>query len=137
MTEKAKNLIKKFEGLRFSPYLDSAGVVTIGYGHALQKINIEQAEKWLIEDIRIAEYEIEKMQVALNKNQEAALVSLIFNIGVNAFEKSTLRSLIVNSRFDRAADEILKWRFVHGVEIRGLALRRAEEKKIFESVENE
>ena len=52
--EKARELIKEFEGLSLKPYFCPAGLKTIGYGHVIGKhdnitddITIERAEELL------------------------------------------------------------------------------------------
>ena len=36
VTQEGLDLIKRFEGLRFEPYRDAAGLLTIGYGHLIR-----------------------------------------------------------------------------------------------------
>ena len=93
--EKAKRIIKEFEGLRLKAYLCPAGVWTIGYGNTKgikQGMKIDQATADRLLDIDIVDVarSIRKLvKVDLNDNQAQALVSFIFNVGAGAFEKST------------------------------------------------
>lgn len=83
--EKAKELIKEFEGLSLKPYFCPAGLKTIGYGHVIGKhdnvtgsITDKEAEELLEEDILRADSCLLGMQnVVLNYNQRAALISFI------------------------------------------------------------
>ena len=84
----------------YSPrvYADSAGVPTIGYGHALKKgevfpdgITEEDAARLLKDDIRWAEDAIrDHVRVNLTQGQYDALVSFVYNVGSGTFSKSGL-----------------------------------------------
>ena len=77
------------------PYRDSAGVLTIGYGHTGD--DFDENTRWTDEDARASfSGDLESVEAAykslvkvdLNPNQEAAVKSLIFNVGAGAFGKS-------------------------------------------------
>ena len=98
--KKAKSLIKGFEGLKLDAYKCSAGVKTIGFGHAIKKsdnipdsITLEKAEELLDKDIQNADSCLFRntLDIPLNYNQRAALISFIFNLGGGAFQSSTLK----------------------------------------------
>ncbi len=90
------DLLKKLEGFRPKPYQCSAGYPTIGYGHQINphenfdEVTIDQAEKLLKEDVVWAERAVSARLPHLYQNQFDALVCLVFNIGVSAFEKSSV-----------------------------------------------
>jgi len=90
------DLLKKLEGFRGKPYKCSAGYPTIGYGHKinsheiLDEVTIDQAEKLLKKDVAWAERAVRATLPHLYQNQFDALVCLVFNIGVSAFEKSSV-----------------------------------------------
>lgn len=100
-SQKAIDLIKYFESFSAEPYLCPANYLTIGYGHRIlpnenfEKITEEEAEIILKKDMIFAEKAInEFVEVELSQNQFDALVSFVFNVGVEAFKNSTLlRSL--------------------------------------------
>ena len=135
----AKKLIKQFEGLRLIAYRCPAGKKTIGYGHVLQKhelhltkITKEQAELLLEQDIAIARAALVKYcTVPLTRNQEAALISFIFNCGVRAFARSTLLKKLNVGDYIGAADELLKWIHVKSIRVNGLVKRRKKEHNLF------
>jgi len=105
--------IKQWEGLRLKAYKDSAGVVTIGYGHTgyvtiSQEITEEQAEKILKQDLLKAENTVENLvKVPLSDNQFAALVSFQFNIG--ELESSTLLKELNKCNYGAVPKELMKW----------------------------
>ena len=86
--------IQRFEGCRLTAYLCPAGKWTIGFGHTegVKKgdtITQEEAYRLLDEDLQVYGFAVDKaVDVTLNDNQIDALVSLCYNIGVNAFSQS-------------------------------------------------
>ena len=109
------NLIKQFEGLRLKAYQCAAGVWTIGYGHTSgvkkgDKITPKQAEDFLRSDLEKFENAINNLVIAeLNQNQFDALVSFVFNIGINAFKQSTMLKFLNNNSFPLAARQFDRW----------------------------
>jgi lysozyme len=138
--EKARELIKEFEGLSLKPYFCPAGLKTIGYGHVIGKhdnitddITIERAEDLLEEDILRADSCLYRnaRSVDLNHNQRAALISFIFNLGGGVFQSSTLRQKLLRGEYFDAANEISRFVFAGGRKLPGLVRRRAAEKALF------
>ncbi len=134
--EKTKILIKEFEGLRLEAYRCPAGVWTIGWGHTSgvvpgQKITEEEAERLLEEDLRPV---VAALPEGLTENQQAALASLCFNIGVGAFRASTIRRLVAANPLDpRIPGEFLRWKYSRGKILPGLVRRRQAEAKLYSS----
>lgn len=139
VSTKGKNLIKKFEGLRLKAYQCPAKIWTIGYGHTLfvqpgDIIDENKANIFLKEDVRMFENNVnELVHVSLNQNQFDALVSLVFNIGVGNFKKSTLLKKLNSGDMSGASEELLRWVYVKGKKSNGLIHRRNAEKKLFDS----
>ena len=68
----------------------------------------------------------------LNPNMFAALCSWTYNLGAGALQRSSLRRLYINDgRYEEAADEMLRWVFCNGRRLRGLILRRNDERALF------
>lgn len=134
-------LLKQHEGLRLYVYKDSAGFPTIGYGHKLlpgesfpNGISPEQAEAMLARDTTWAQNAVrDNVKVPITQNQFDALVSLVFNIGSNAFKNSTLLKLLNQGFYAAASEQILAWRFAGGKPI--LLSRRQKEKTLFDTPE--
>lgn len=134
-------LIKGWEGLELKAYQDIAGVWTIGYGHTEtagpgQVITAEGADALLRQDLVSRESAVASMtEVPLNQNEFDALVSFVYNVGVNAYKNSTARKRL--NRGDRVgAAEALTWfnkATIGGVlrESKGLTNRRAAERALF------
>lgn len=138
--DKAKTLIKGFEELRLKAYVCPGHQLTIGYGHTGnvtegEVITVEQADAILENDMaRFVDTVDAAVHVPLNDNQAAALTSLMFNIGVGAFMKSTLLKKINASDYAGASKEILRWNKVDGQPLAGLTNRRHSEQAVFEGL---
>lgn len=136
VTQAGKSLIKFFEGLRLKAYQCSAKVWTIGWGHtkgvsAGQEITKPQAE--VIFDRDVAQYDTAVFRLApeLNKNQHSACVSLAFNMGIGAFQRSTLRMMANRGEHEAAAMEFHKWVRGGGRILPGLVKRRSAEAQMY------
>lgn len=127
------SLIKSFESLRLNAYLDSGGVPTIGWGHTRgvkmgQTITEQVASGLLMDDLEEAEAAVEKfITVPLNDNQFAALVSFAFNIGAEAFRRSTLRKKLNARDYDAVPGQLARWVNDNGKKLAGLVRRRKAE----------
>jgi GH24 family phage-related lysozyme (muramidase) len=132
--------IKAHEGLRLQAYPDpgSGGEPwTIGWGHTGgvkrgDVITLEQAEKFLAEDIAEAQAGIRALvKVPLTDGQLWALTSFVFNLGTGALAKSTLLRRLNARDYAGAASEFGRWINAAGKPMPGLVRRRAEEKAMF------
>jgi len=137
------DLIKVREGLKLKPYVDSGGVPTIGWG----TIEYEGGVKVTLKDAPITEARAEELlmrkvnefckvvesavKVPLSENQFGALVCLCYNIGANAFSKSTLVKKLNQKDYAGAADQFDVWIKDNGKVIQGLINRRQAEKALF------
>ena len=136
-SRKGIEFIKAHEGLRLDAYLCPAGVPTIGYGHTHgvkmgDRITEEQAEKFLIDDLIVAETEVNRYGFDLTQNQFDALVSFVFNVGVGNFRSSTLlKRLKANPNDPDIANQFKKWVYVNGKVLPGLVRRRNDEAKLY------
>jgi lysozyme len=139
-------LIKKSEGLRLIAYPDPATggkPYTIGYGATYyengspilsgDKITKAQAEKLLQFHAGKAKETVKKLVKSnINPNQEAALISLVFNIGEGNLAKSTLlKKINKDSKDPSINEEFKKWVYANKKIFPGLVGRREEESKLF------
>lgn len=113
------SMIRMFEGFRPAPYLDIAGIPTIGYGHTTgvtlsqPPITMAEAEQLLIADLAKAEAAIDThVTVRLNANQHMALTSFIYNVGRAGFASSQALQMTNEGRFEETAAEMLRWVYV-------------------------
>lgn len=130
-------LIKSFEKLRLTAYLDDGGVWTLGWGYTSgvkegDSCTPEQAEDWFHEDTGSVVRRLNADIVTnVNQNQFDALCSFAYNVGVGAEGHSTLLKLINQRRFADASAEFPKWDHVKGTESSGLLRRRLAEQALF------
>jgi len=133
-------VLKRFEGLRLKAYLCPAGVLTIGYGstgpHVKMGMEIteREAEKLLLDDVSRFENAVNRLvKVPLTQGQFDALVLFCFNIGVGAFEKSTLLSVLNMGRYGEVISQFKRWNKVKGQVVNGLVNRREAEIGLWQS----
>lgn len=138
VNEAGLNLIKAFEGFAETPYLDAAGLPTIGYGHLIKPeerfdvVSRAEAENMLQIDIQVAAKAVGRLiNVPLTENQFAALVSFTFNLGSAALQRSTLRQCVNREEHEDAAQEFMRWVWVGGRKLKGLIFRRRAEVELY------
>jgi len=141
ISEAGLALIKVWEGYRANWYKDAVGVRTIGYGHTgplppgfAPPLSEEKATELLRRKVR--EYEEcvrEAVTVPLSQNAYDALVSFTFNVGNSAFCGSTLVRKLNAGDCWGAAAEFSRWVKARGRELKGLVIRRADERAAFET----
>lgn len=141
MTYKGIELIKRFEGFSPTVYICPAGYPTIGHGHVVLPeekerfkagITKEEAEDLLITDLMRLEKRIKPLiKVEINELMLDAIMSFSYNLGIGAFQRSTLRQKLNRGEFIDASDEFLKWVYVGGRKLQGLVLRRQAERRLF------
>lgn len=137
--EKGLNLIKKFEGFSDKKYICPAGKPTIGYGHVIlpsehfpSSITKEEAEILLKNDLVSREKSLNILiKVVITQNQFDALISLIYNIGIENFKQSTLLKFINDKLFDKIPEQFRRWKYINKVISKGLLNRREEEIKLW------
>ncbi len=125
-------MMKAFENRILVSYLDSAGKPTIGYGHLILPheefsggITAEFAEQLLLDDLAEAERGLIHAldgRVVLSAHQREALVSFVFNFGVEKAGDSTLFSYVKLGELRLAAWEFEKWCHVRDPETGALVV---------------
>lgn len=65
----------------------------------------------------------------LTQGEYDAYVSLVYNIGADAFCRSTLVRLLNAGNYQAACDQILRWDRFQGKPLRGLTIRRQVERQ--------
>ena len=138
LSARGMDMLKRFEGFRNVAYPDVGGVLTIGYGRtagvtAGERCTLSQAADWLFSDAAIYEVAVNRnVSVPITQNQFDALVSFAFNIGVGAFEESTLLRKLNDKDYDGASLEFLKWTRA-GNDPSALLPRRSQERTLFDA----
>ena len=131
-------LIKSFEELRLIGYMPTPNdKPTAGWGHTGPDVVVgetyteDQAEAWIVGDVARAEAAVDAVCPSLSDNEFAACVSLAFNIGVGAFETSTLARYLKLGQKGAAATQFLVWDHQAGKVLPGLQRRRSAERALF------
>lgn len=143
---KGLGIIKKYEGFISSPYKCPAGIPTIGYGATYypngtkvklidKPITLKEAEDLLLSMVKHFEQGVDSFTTDLiNQNQFDALVSIAYNIGLNALKGSTLIKKVNADPSDKTIRaEFMKWNKGGGKVLLGLTRRRTEEANLYES----
>ena len=145
LTEKGIALMKEFEGLRLEAYQDSVGVWTIGYGNTYYEDGTRVKKGDRISKIRSLDLYTNIVNVfadqvrksltnpeRVSDAQFSAMVSLAYNIGINAFRTSTLlRKVNANPCDPTIPSEFLRWNKAGGKVLAGLTRRRQAEADLY------
>lgn len=141
-SDKGIAFIKSFEILRLQAYkpVRTEKYYTIGYGHygpdviSGMVITEPEAEALLQTDLVDFEICVNRSTAGWNLRQCQfdALVSFTFNVGVNAFQNSTLLKLIKQGASEKAIrDEFARWCYSDGRVLKGLQRRRQAEADMY------
>jgi lysozyme len=154
-SERGIELIKSFEGFRTFPYLCSAGLHTIGYGHVLYpdqaRLKTPERASYALKPEHNRVWDADEIDALLeadllrftdgvlrlcpasadNQCHLDAMVSFAFNVGLGNLQASTLRMKYSRGEIEAAADEFLKWNKAGGKILAGLTRRRAAERALF------
>ena len=147
-SDKGRDFIKSFEGLRLKAYYATVhekekGIATVGWGST----RYEDGSPVKIQDVlgdedgadHLFSYTLKAyedavssaVKVPLTQNQFDACVSLCYNIGVSAFKGSTLVKRLNAGLYKEAADQFPRWNKQNGKPLNGLTRRRAAEREMF------
>ena len=152
MTQTGIKALLAREGSRSKMYYDTAGLPTIGVGHLLTRSEMTSGKIWIDgEAIRwrdglsndqitrlfdrdndLAEAAVSDLvKVELADHQFDTLVSFVFNVGINAFRKSTLLRQLNAGDYDAVKTQLGRWIYAAGKPV--LRLRREEEARQWET----
>jgi lysozyme len=134
------NLIKMFEGYKPKAYLCPAGVTTIGFGSTMytdgrkiklgDTINEQQGNELLMWELKNKSIALHNLN--LNQNQFDSCLSFIYNVGIGAFNRSTIRKKILLNKNDKTIkDEFLRWVNKGSPFEKGLTRRRIAEADLY------
>lgn len=122
-------LLSTWEGKRNDPYLDSVGVRTVCYGETRVEMRrysdgecrlmLEEGAAGFAEAVRKR-----NPNIAQHPYQWAAHTSLAYNIGIAAYNRSSVARLFEEGKHHKACEFIGKFRMAGGRVMRGLVLRR-------------
>jgi lysozyme len=141
----ARMLVAQFEGCRLKAYQDITGRWTVGFGQTGPGITADtvwtqqQADQALQNTLSFLWRRVDQaMTRDLNVNQAAALLSLCYNVGLSAVERSNFWNYLQAGQWAPAAmafETFDKVRTPGGtlVVVPGLLARRKAERALFEA----
>lgn len=141
------------EGYAPKPYRCPAGVLTVGWGHRVRMtdrlsspIDAAKAQELFEADCAVADIYVRAAcaPTALTQYEFDALVLFVFNLGIRAFERSTLRELVKSGQMFSAAAQFPRWNKVtvrdRGRDVLvvadGLVIRRNCERMLFQGADD-
>jgi GH24 family phage-related lysozyme (muramidase) len=141
----AEKIIKHWEGCKLAAYKCPAGVWTIGWGATSvngaavregDKISQALADELLRNEINHVAGELYKLIPVVKQygaNQQAALISWAYNVGLGAVKESTLRKRLLACESGQAVipQELPRWNKAGNTVLEGLTRRRAAEVALF------
>lgn len=149
-SKKIVEFITKFEGFESKPYLDIAGVPTIGYGATYyqdgRKVKMSDPPITNACALDLKEFHIEETEKVvrkyvksnINQNQFDALVSWIYNLGEGNLKTSTLlKKINANPNAPTIRNSWVQWNKARNPKTKqlevsnGLTTRRNEEADIY------
>lgn len=142
LSEEGMRFLKEQEGVMLEIYKD-AGKLAGGVGHQLTREELKvwkkgqfipecQVEEWLRNDVNRFERVVNNwVTKEISQSQFDALFSFAFNVGENAFKRSTLLKKLNRGDIEGAMKEFSRWKFSEGKVNPVLVARRAEEVKMF------
>ncbi len=133
----ASAIIPELEGVRYAPYYDVAGVLTVCYGHTGKDIvpgkryTPQECQAMLNKDLQPFARAVERaVTIPADEYQKAALISFSYNVGISAFQHSALLRELNAGRFEQACEGLKKWIWAGGKRWKGLMNRREVEYKV-------
>lgn len=136
--------IKHFEGVRYKPYRDIAGLWTIGVGHLIKggkqlpdaynkTFTSEEVDELLKHDLLRFEIGLSRLlpKLSFQQHEYDALISFSFNLGLGTLQRSTLRQSLLRNDKLQASKEFMKYVYAGGKTVQGLINRRKAEQQLF------
>ncbi len=133
------DIVKRFEGCKLKAYKCPAGVWTIGWGATGPGITEgvvwtqTQADDRLEADLNQFMAGVLRSSPILRNhpNRLAAVTSFAYNVGIGAYQRSTMKKKIDAEDWSGAQTEFSRWTRAGGRELLGLVRRRQAEAELF------
>lgn len=129
-------LVAPWEGSTNQAYRDMVGVPTLCHGYTIgvkmgDYKTDEECEEILAKELTHFNTQMMKsVKVPLPEHMEVAYTSLVWNIGIGAWNSSTLLKKLNNKEYVEACKQILRWNKAGGRVVKGLQNRREAEYKV-------
>lgn len=129
-------LVAPWEGSSNKAYRDMVGVPTLCHGYTVgvkmgDYKTDDECEEILAKELTHFNTQMMKsVKVPLPEHMEVAYTSLVWNIGIGAWNSSTLLKKLNNKEYAEACKQILRWNKAGVVVVKGLQNRREAEYKV-------
>lgn len=128
-------VVAQFEGKSNDPYLDIVNVPTVCYGETrvpMRRYSNAECEEMLADGLSDFAAGVLARNPTLRASdpQLLAATSLAYNIGIGAYNRSTVARHFSSGKWRSACNAFRSWRFAGGKEIAGLRKRREKERAI-------
>lgn len=164
ISDRGIKLIAKWEGSgpmengKHRPYKDVAGFLTVGYGHLLTKSELSSGKlflpsgpiRWndgldrnqslalLKEDASQSDKAVrDGVKVSLEQYEHDALVAFVFNVGIRAFQNSSLLKILNAGNKKEVPSQLMRWVYAGGQKVGGLVNRRRKEASLWNNTMTE
>ena len=130
------------EGYSDKPYMDLGGIWTNGFGNTViepeKTVTVTRALQDLSQNMQKAQDAVNRcVNVTMSQHQYDAYVDFTYNVGANAFCKSSIAKYANQGRVVDSCQSIMKYVYVAGKDCRnkankcyGIVKRREEERKL-------
>jgi lysozyme len=117
ISDKGIKLGEDAEGIRYTPYDDGCGNMTIGIGHLIKagesfpnKLTKQEAYEIYKKDLLSAEFRVKKaVLVDVTQSQFDVLVDMAFNMKYFSFMNSSVVRFVNEGKSDQAAERLLRY----------------------------
>ncbi len=130
----AGSLITHWEGVRYTPYRDLGGVLTVCYGHTGADVvqgkayTQDECERLLAADMAVARAAVKRcLPMPLLPQIEGALTSAVYNAGPRVVCGSTLQKMAQLNDWPGACRQLTRWKYIGREVSEGLENRRMDE----------
>ena len=137
-TALAVPLVMLYEGTVLQSYRDPINKITACVGHTGPELRMgqrytrQQCEDMLYGDLLKHAEALDCIKTPMTDGQKAAFLSFSFNVGNQAFCRSTLARKANQGDMRGACAELSRWTLAGGKELPGLVRRRAAERAMCE-----
>ena len=135
----AAALVTKWEGVRYVPYRDQGGVLTVCWGHtgpdviAGRRYTQTECEAFRAQDLAIANAQVKRcLPMPMLPQIEGALTDATFNVGPRVVCGSTLQRKALANDWPGACAALDSWKYIGRTVSPGLANRRADDRAVCE-----
>ena len=138
LTRIAVPMITQEEGIRYRPYPDIGGIMTVCSGHTNTDVVVNkvyspaECASLTLKDAKTAADGVLKYSPELinHKYMLASAISFSYNVGVGTYEHSSVRRAFDSGHFVTACNDLLKYDMAGGKHSVGLHNRRVREREV-------